>query len=140
MRNWLFPDKRKFYEGFSGLAHRLTAIAVLLVEGFATPARFPELLGEIHRLDQEADRAAHALDAETERQIIPPMDREGIHLLSTRLARVADIIGGPRGQPAGRRTARVRGRARPHPGAGDAGARWSGGSLAGRGSGARALP
>jgi uncharacterized protein Yka (UPF0111/DUF47 family) len=45
-------------------------------------------------VDHETDAAAHDLDLGVERQFIPPMDREDIHLLSTRLRRVVDIIGG----------------------------------------------
>jgi uncharacterized protein len=92
--SWLFPDERKFYEDFSAIAARLTAVATLLEEALDQPARLPSLLATIDRTQQEADQAAHDLDLNVDKLFIPPMDREDIHLLSTRLSLVADFIGG----------------------------------------------
>jgi hypothetical protein len=94
MLEWLFPDERKFYTRFSGVAHQLTAAAILLEQAFDRPALWTELSISIEKVDHEADAAAYDLDQGVERQFIPPMDREDIHLLSTRLCRVVDIIGG----------------------------------------------
>jgi uncharacterized protein Yka (UPF0111/DUF47 family) len=94
MLDWLFPDQRKFYTRFSGVAHHLTAAATLLEQAFDRPALWPELSASIENVDHETDAAAHDLELGAERQFIPPMDREDIHLLSSRLRRVVDIIGG----------------------------------------------
>jgi len=92
--SWLFPDERKFFDDFSGIAARLTAEATLLEQALDQPARLPELNAEIDRVQHETDRAAHDLDLNIDKLFIPPMDREDIHLLSMRLGYVADFIGG----------------------------------------------
>jgi uncharacterized protein len=91
---WLLPDERKFYEHFNGIAARLTAIAELLEQALGQPARLPEFLAQIDRLQHEAHGAAHDLDLNVDKLFIPPMDREDIHLLSTGLTQVADYMGG----------------------------------------------
>jgi uncharacterized protein Yka (UPF0111/DUF47 family) len=91
---WLFQNERKFFVQFSGVAQGLTAAARLLEQGFDTPARFVDLSASIERVDHETDAAAQALALGADRMFIPPMDREDIHLLSTRLRRVVDIVGG----------------------------------------------
>lgn len=92
--SWLFPDERKFFEQFSGIAARLTTIATLLEQALDEPARLPQLLATIERVEHETDAAAHDLDVNVDRLFIPPLDREDIHLLSTRISEVADYIGG----------------------------------------------
>jgi uncharacterized protein Yka (UPF0111/DUF47 family) len=92
--SWLFPDERKFFEHFSGIATRLTEVATLLEQALDDPARLPGILAEIDRVQHETDQAAHDLDLNVDKLFIPPMDREDIHLLSTRLSQVADYIGG----------------------------------------------
>lgn len=92
--SWLFPDERQFFEHFSEVAARLTTLATFLEQALDQPARLPELLAKIDRVQQEADKAAHDLDLNVDKLFIPPMDREDIHLLSTGLSRVADFIGG----------------------------------------------
>ncbi len=92
--SWLFPDERKFFEDFSAIAARLTTVATLLEQALDEPARLPERVATIDRVQHEADAAAHALDVNVNKLFIPPMDREDIHLLSTRLGLVADFIGG----------------------------------------------
>ena len=92
--SWLFPDERKFFEHFTGIAARLTAAATLLEEALEEPARLPVFLAQIDRVQRETDEAAQDLDVNVEKLFIPPMDREDIHLLSTRLSLVAAFIGG----------------------------------------------
>jgi uncharacterized protein Yka (UPF0111/DUF47 family) len=92
--SWLFPDEKKFYEDFSGIATRVKTVATILEEALDQPARLPHVLTQIERVQHEADVAAHNLDLNLDKLFIPPMDREDIHLLTTRLSRVADIIGG----------------------------------------------
>jgi uncharacterized protein Yka (UPF0111/DUF47 family) len=92
--SWLFPDERRFFDDFSAIAARVTAVATLLELALDDPARLPGDLARIDRLQAEVDEAAHELDLHVDQLFIPPMDREDIHLLSTRLALVADFIGG----------------------------------------------
>ncbi len=92
--SWLFPDERKFFEQFTGIAARLTTAATLLEQALEEPARLPVLLAQIDRVERETDDAAQDLDLNVEKVFIPPMDREDIHLLSTRLSLVAAFIGG----------------------------------------------
>jgi uncharacterized protein Yka (UPF0111/DUF47 family) len=94
MVSWLFPDERKFFEHFSGIAARLTTVATLLEQALDEPARLPDILATIDRVQHETDEAAHELDLNVDKLFVPPMDREDIHLLSTRLSQVADFIGG----------------------------------------------
>ncbi len=92
--SWLFPDERKFFEHFSGIAARVTAAATLLEQALEEPARLAVFLAQIDRVQQDTDEAAHDLDVNVDKLFIPPMDREDIHVLSTRLSLVADFIGG----------------------------------------------
>lgn len=92
--SWLFPDEGKFFDHFNEIAARLTTIATLLEEGLDDPARMPALAARIDRVQHETDESARDLDINVDELLIPPMDREDIHLLSTRLALVAEFIGG----------------------------------------------
>jgi uncharacterized protein Yka (UPF0111/DUF47 family) len=92
--SWLFPDERQFFEHFGDIAGQLTAVATLLEQALDQPARLPELVATIDRIQRETDQAAHDLDANVDKLFVPPMDREDIHLLSTQLSQVADFIGG----------------------------------------------
>ena len=92
--SWLFPDERKFFEHFSGIAARLTTVATLLEQALDDPARLPDLLAQIERVQHQTEVAAHDLDLNVDKLFVPPMDREDIHLLSSRLRLVADFIGG----------------------------------------------
>ncbi len=92
--SWLFPDERKFFEDFSGIAARLTTIAVMLEQALDDPATLTETVATIDRVQRETDTAAQDLDTNVDKLFIPPMDREDIHLLSVRLAQVAAFIGG----------------------------------------------
>jgi uncharacterized protein len=94
MLEMLFPDERKFFAQFTQIAAHLTRAAVLLQQGFEEPSRWPDLSASIEQVEHEADTAAHDVDVGTHGMFIPPMDREDIHLLSTELRRVVDIVGG----------------------------------------------
>jgi len=92
--SWLFPDERKFFEDFSGIAARLTRVATLLERALDQPSQLPQCVAEIRRVQRETDLAARGLDRNVDKLFIPPMDRDDIHLLSTRLSLVADFISG----------------------------------------------
>lgn len=90
----LFPDQRKFFAEFAKIAGKLTSAAALLEQGFDEPERWPELVASIHEIERGVDEEAHAFDLNIERLLIPPLDREDIHLLAVRLRSVVDISGG----------------------------------------------
>ena len=92
--SWLFPNERQFYDHLTDIATRVTAAATLLEQALNEPARVGQLLVAIERTQHEADVAAHDLDLNVDKLFIPPMDREDIHILTTELGKVADIIGG----------------------------------------------
>jgi uncharacterized protein Yka (UPF0111/DUF47 family) len=92
--SWLFPDERRFFDDFTAIAARLTTVATLLEQALDQPALLPQMVRQIDRVQAETDVAAHELDLHMDQLFIPPMDREDIHLLSIRLALVADFIGG----------------------------------------------
>ena len=96
--SWLFPDEGRFFDDFSAIAARLTTLATLLEQALDDPAQLTQLLATIARVQRETDEAAHELDLHVNRLFIPPMDREDIHLLTTRLGLVADFIGGTAGR------------------------------------------
>jgi uncharacterized protein len=94
MLGWLFPDEQRFFAQFARIGEHLTRCAALLLQGFEQPSRWHELMNQIEQLEQEGDEISHAVDTGSERMFIPPMDREDIHLLSTELRQVVDMIGG----------------------------------------------
>lgn len=92
--SWLFPDERKFFEDFTAIATRLVTVATQLEQALDDPARLPDCVATIERVQHEADAAARDLDIHIDNLFIPPLDREDIHLLSAQLALVADFIAG----------------------------------------------
>jgi uncharacterized protein len=94
IRERLFPDDRTYVVAVDEIATRLARAATLLVEGFDNPARLPEVAAAIQVADQEVDQTLHAVDRRVGRMLIPPVDREDIHLLAMRFRRVMDILGG----------------------------------------------
>jgi uncharacterized protein Yka (UPF0111/DUF47 family) len=92
--SWLFPDERAFFEHFSSIAASLTTMAELLVQAFDQPARLGEVVEGLGQGQRATDESARDLDVNMDKLFIPPMDREDIHLLSSRLSRVGEYIGG----------------------------------------------
>jgi uncharacterized protein Yka (UPF0111/DUF47 family) len=92
--SWLFPDEGRFFADFSAIASRLAELAKLLEQALDDPARLPQSLAAIDRIQHDTDTAAHELDLHMDKLFIPPIDREDIHVLSIRLGMVADFIGG----------------------------------------------
>jgi hypothetical protein len=89
----LFPDERKFYARFRGLARGVTDAARLLADAFDHPEQLAGLSSTIGTQERQILDAARTIDLGAERMFVAPMDREDIHLLSTRLRRIMDIIG-----------------------------------------------
>lgn len=90
----LFPDERKFFAEFAKIAGKVTSAASLLERGFQEPECWPELVASIQEIQRAVDGQTHAFDLNVERYLMPPLDREDIHILATRLRSLVDIIGG----------------------------------------------
>jgi uncharacterized protein Yka (UPF0111/DUF47 family) len=89
----LFPDERKFYGRFTGLAGIVSTAATALAEAFDQPERLDALATRVPNLERQVLESARSIDHGTERMLVAPMDREDAHILSTRLRRVMDIAG-----------------------------------------------
>ncbi|HEX2203777.1 MAG TPA: DUF47 family protein [Longimicrobium sp.] len=90
----IFPRDEKFFDMFSGLARRLSAITDLLAQLFAEPARLNELAAKIKDLEHEADVLTHDVIVRIDRTFVTPLDREDIHLLASALDDVIDLVDG----------------------------------------------
>ena len=91
---WYFPNENKFFEHLTEIAARVTTIAELLAEALDEPTRLPESVRNIDRMERETDLVARDLDLNIDNLLIPPLDRDDLHLLSTQLSRIADFLGG----------------------------------------------
>jgi hypothetical protein len=89
----LFPDERKFYAEFNGLARTLGLAATSLAEALDDPERLPRLASTVGDLERRVLDTARSIEFGVERMFVAPMDREDIHQLSTRLRRVMDMVG-----------------------------------------------
>lgn len=94
MLEQLFPNERKFFGQLAQIARHVSRAAATLQQGFEEPSQWKNLSASIEKIEREAAAATHAVDVGTDRMLIPPMDREDIHLLSTLLRRLVDIVGG----------------------------------------------
>ena len=90
----IFPRDEKFFDMFSGLARRLSAITDLLAQLFAEPGRLNELAARIKDLEHEADVLTHDVIVRIDRTFVTPIDREDIHLLASALDDVIDLVDG----------------------------------------------
>ena len=79
---------------FSELAARLTASSKLLHELFTDPSRMDELVAQIKDLEHQADNLTHEVNAKIDSSFVTPLDREDIHILTTRLDNVIDLVDG----------------------------------------------
>lgn len=90
----IFPRDEKFFDMFSGLARRLSAITDLLAQLFAEPGRLNELAAKIKDLEHEADVLTHDVIVRIDKTFVTPIDREDIHLLASALDDVIDLVDG----------------------------------------------
>ena len=93
MLEMLFPDERKFYAEFNGLARALCVAATSLAEALDDPERLPHLASSIGDLERRVLDTARSIEFGVERMFVAPMDREDIHLLSSRLRGLMDTVG-----------------------------------------------
>lgn len=90
----LIPKDEKFFDLFADIAVRLTQSTELLAVLFAEPARIGELVGRIKDLEHEADNLTRGVIERIDRSFVTPLDREDIHLLTSKLDNVVDLVDG----------------------------------------------
>ena len=90
----LLPKDQEFFKMFAELASRVTASSKLLHTLFSEPERMDELVAAIKELEHEADNLTRGVIERINTSFITPIDREDIHLLTTRLDNVIDLIDG----------------------------------------------
>lgn len=90
----LIPRDEAFFDMFEQLAHRIFESAKLLRRLFAEPAMRERLAAEIKVLEHEADELTRDVIARIDQSFVTPIDREDIHLLTTNLDDVIDLLDG----------------------------------------------
>lgn len=91
----LLPRDEKFFDCFTAVAELNVEAARILGEllGVEGSLRRP-LVDQIKRLEHRADELTHDVVGRLDRTFITPLDREDIHLLSSRLDDVMDLMDG----------------------------------------------
>ncbi|HET8657344.1 MAG TPA: DUF47 family protein [Longimicrobiaceae bacterium] len=90
----LFPRDEKFFDLFDGLAKRLAESAQILDRLFSDPQHLVEHVTAIKQLEHQADQLTRSVVGRIDRSFITPIDREDIHLLTTHLDDVIDLVDG----------------------------------------------
>jgi uncharacterized protein len=90
----LIPKDQRYFELFNALADDVAEAAKLLRELFESPGRRVELVAAIKAVEHRADSRAHETIVRLDKTFVVPMDREDIHLLTTRLDIVVDLMEG----------------------------------------------
>ena len=90
----LIPRDEHFFVMFGQLAKRLTASAHLLIDLFTTPDEIDDLVARIKDVEHEADKLTREIIRRINTSFITPIDREDIHLLTSRLDNVVDLVDG----------------------------------------------
>lgn len=90
----LIPKDEKFFDLFADLAVRLSKSTELLALLFAEPHRIPELVAKIKDVEHEADDLTRGVIERIDRSFVTPLDREDIHLLTSKLDNVVDLVDG----------------------------------------------
>jgi len=91
----LLPRDEKFFDLFTSVAALSVEAAKLQLDLLkADQIRRPAIVDAIKRLEHEADQITLEVVTRLDQVFITPLDREDIHLLSTELRRVVDIVGG----------------------------------------------
>lgn len=94
MLSRLIPRDEQFFTLFDRLAGHLAATAHLLSALFAQPERMAEHVRAIKDEEHKADQLAHEVNERIDKSFITPFDREDIHMLSSRLDDVIDLLDG----------------------------------------------
>src|SRR5688572_21726683 len=79
---------------FNDVARILCESADLVAQLFAEPARLEEIAGKVKDLEHRADGITHNVIVRIDRSFVTPLDREDIHLLTSRLDDVIDLLDG----------------------------------------------
>jgi uncharacterized protein Yka (UPF0111/DUF47 family) len=90
----LIPRDEGFFTLFNQLAAKMKEAADLLRSMFASPERLPHFVGEIKKVEHEADAVIHEVATRLDRTFITPLDREDIYRLAQELDNVVDLIDG----------------------------------------------
>lgn len=90
---WL-PKDEKFFDLFEALAARLSRSAELLQELFARPEEMGRIVSSIKEVEHEADELTRSVIARIDKSFVTPLDREDIHMLTSRLDEVIDLVDG----------------------------------------------
>jgi uncharacterized protein Yka (UPF0111/DUF47 family) len=90
----LIPRDEKFFPMFNEVAGILCQCADLVAQIFAEPARLDELAIRVKDLEHRADEITHDVIVRIDRSFVTPLDREDIHLLTSRLDDVIDLLDG----------------------------------------------
>jgi uncharacterized protein len=90
----LIPRDEKFFPMFNDVARILCQCADLVAQIFAEPSRLDELAVQVKDLEHAADEITHNVIVRIDRSFVTPLDREDIHLLTSRLDDVIDLLDG----------------------------------------------
>jgi uncharacterized protein len=90
----LIPRDEKFFPMFNDVARILCQSADLVAQIFAQPERLDELAARVKELEHKADEITHDVIVRIDRSFVTPLDREDIHLLTSRLDDVIDLLDG----------------------------------------------
>lgn len=88
----LLPREEKFFVMFGQMGQMLIEGADLLNKLLSDVTQAPVYQGEIKSLEHKADSLTHSIITKLNQTFITPFDREDIHLLSTRLDDVLDLM------------------------------------------------
>jgi predicted phosphate transport protein (TIGR00153 family) len=90
----LIPRDEAFFDMFEQLAERISASAKLLRRLFSEPGMSEALVSDIKTLEHEADELTREIISRIDQTFVTPIDREDIHLLTTNLDDVIDLLDG----------------------------------------------
>jgi hypothetical protein len=90
----LIPRDEKFFPMFNDVARLLCECADLVARIFADPSQLNALAAEIKDREHQADQITHDVIVRIDRSFVTPLDREDIHLLTSRLDDVIDLLDG----------------------------------------------
>jgi uncharacterized protein len=88
----LIPREEKFFDMFGQMGQMLVEGAQVLTQLLADVAQAPVRAGEIKALEHKADNLTHQIITKLNQTFVTPFDREDIHMLSTGLDDVLDLI------------------------------------------------
>ena len=90
----LIPRDEQFFVMFGQLAEQLTSSAQLLIQLFSSPDQMDDLVARIKSVEHDADKLTRDIIHRINTSFITPIDREDIHLLTSRLDNVVDLVDG----------------------------------------------